>query len=121
MFPLLLIPVAAYNALAALGAPIATPILSSKIALSLEDLLVMVTLILLTVEVWRSAAPTPAAARNHVASLLVLLACISETGVVPWCRTGTFLIIVTAVACDLTVGTYISFVTKGRNVLVSGR
>jgi len=117
--PLLIIPVGAFNIVAAFRVPMTVPLLwvSPTIALSLEDITLSVTLVLLGVEVWRSVSP--ASARNHVAGLLLLIACIFALVLAPWCQTGTFVTLTIAVAVDVVLGTFVSFALKGRNIWVS--
>lgn len=117
--PPLLIPLAVYNFVALFRAPVTAPFLwvSPTIVLSLEDILLSITLVLLGVEVWRSV--NPASAKNRVAGLLVLIACIFELVLAPWCQTGTFVTLTIAVAVDLVLSTFVSFALKGRNIWVS--
>lgn len=123
MFPLLAIPLAIYNLLAIFGVPMTVPFLwiSPTIALSCADIIVVATLVLLSVEIWRSAAPTPQTAKNHVAGLMLLLLCVLELVVAPWCKSGLFVELTFAAAVDLVIGTYVSFALKGGNVWVSNR
>lgn len=123
MFPLLLIPVAIDNVLAPFGVPMTRPFLwvLPKIPVSFEDVTVAVALVLLSVEIWRSTVPTPRTAKNHVAGLLLLLGCVTEVLVAPWCQNGTFLLLTIAVAIDVVVGTYVTLAQKGRNIWVSNQ
>jgi len=120
--PLLAVLVALYNVLAAFGLSLTSPILPvGKVTLSVEELMVLLALMLLGIEVWRATAPTPRTAIHHVLNLLLLLAMICELAFLPTARTGLFVVLIVAVAVDLIVGTYISFITKGRNIWVSNR
>jgi len=122
-FPLLLAPIVIYNILAIFGLTLNAPIvpLPHGIVLTPEEMLVAVTLIVLSVDVWRSTVPTPRTAKNHVATLLLFVSTVVALVALPWCATGTFLLLAIATGADLVVGTYVSFALKGGNVWVSNR
>ena len=122
MRPLLLISFSITNMLALVGVPLATPILPmSKVSISVEEAVVILTLILLGIEIWWATAPTPRTAAHHVANLLLLFATIFELTVLPSARTGLFLVLIVAVGVDLVVGAFITLQLKGKSIWISNK
>ena len=115
--PLLLIPILIYNLVAPFGIRMTVPIVW---VLSLEDILTTFALIVLGLELWRSTAPTLRTARHQVANLMLVLA-VLEMAIVPWCRSGTFFTLTLASLITLIDATFVAFITKGTNVLLSNR
>jgi hypothetical protein len=118
MFPALLLPVATYTLLAAVGVPMSTPILS---AVTVDDALVLVGLILMAADLWRSATPTPATARRIILNLLLLMACILELATIRSCETPAFVIMTAEVAITTVLGGFLAMQLKGGNVWFSNK
>jgi hypothetical protein len=108
--PLLLIPVAAYNFGASLGLDWNARVVW---VLSIEHLLICLTLICMGIEVWRSAFFLPRELTHQMANLALFVVAVLELALVSWCQSGTFVVLTLATLVTLVDANFVSFVTKG--------
>jgi len=139
MFPLLVIPVAIYNfiALVSPNAPsgsvesgtvaairaeaFALPMLSqTSLSLSWGDLLVLLAIVLLLVEVVKSARTTSAAIANHMLSFGVFIMCLIEFLLLPGFASAAFFLITMIVLLDALAGMAVTIVSARRDLDVGG-
>ena len=109
--PFLTLPVAIYSLVAPFGVDMNSPLIGG---MSVEELLVAMTSILLAAEIWRSTAASPATALHVVASFILLLLVVGEW-FAPWNRTSTFVLLTILTGVNLVVSGYVAFVVKGQN------
>lgn len=139
VFPLLLIPVAIYN-LMALFSPdsppgsteaalpammrseaFALPMLSrSEMSLSWGDLLLLLAIVLLLVEVIKSARTASPAIINHMLSLGVFIVCLIEFLILPSFASSAFFLITMIVLLDALAGMVVSIISARRDLDVGG-
>ena len=106
------------NIWAAVGLPITEPLVS---VLSFQDIVTTSALILVGVELWRSAAPTLRTAKRQLGNLALFVLVVLELVLAPWSHHGIFVVMAVATLITLVDSCYVAFVTKGTNVLVSDR
>ncbi|MGE0719523.1 MAG: hypothetical protein AB7P02_29040 [Alphaproteobacteria bacterium] len=109
--PLLAFVVAAYNLIAVISATALDATLLSFGLLSgaafifqVKDVLELAGLILLYVELNKATKTTNVSILDHSLSLLVLMICIVELIVVPFCGTATFFLITVMTVIDVVAG-----------------
>ena len=127
--PLLALPVILYNILAAilggfhavdaagrLGAPLFSVQTAShtRWEVSLSDLLLTVALVVLFVELLKSAASHQAAIVNHSLSMILFVVCLVEFLLFPAFATSTFFLISLMVLLDVTAGFIVTLVASRR-------
>ncbi len=121
--PLLAFIVAAYTALA-LVAPgwleasqFSLPLLSGiPLPLRGGDLLLVISLALLCVEVYRATSSSTAAIINHVLSLVVFIIALIELIVIPQMANMTFFLIVLMTLSDVIAGFTVTISTARRDI-----
>jgi hypothetical protein len=123
-FPLLALPVALYNVLMLTGggagqrltAPIAHLRLASKAdwTISLSDLILAGSLVILFAELLRSAGERNAAIINHGLSLMLFVLCLIEFLLLPTFATSTFFLLGLMVLLDAVAGFTMTFVSPRR-------
>ena len=116
--PLLLYPFVVLNLWAAIGLPITNPIIG---VLSFQDVVTISALVLVGAELWGSAAPTLRTAKRQLGNLALFVVAVLELALAPWAQRGVFVVVAVATLITLVDSCYVAFVTKGTNVMVSGR
>jgi hypothetical protein len=135
--PLLALPVVLYNILAVtlgggfhaadaaerLGAPLFTIRTASHVgwAVSLGDLLLVVALLVLFVELLKSATSHQAAIVNHSLSMVLFIVCLVEFLLFPAFATSTFFLLMLMVLLDVLAGFIVTIVASRREVDVHDR
>ncbi len=129
--PLMVLPVLAYNLLAlALGglkAPDAAARLGARIVnipmasrtdwpLSLGDLFVAGSLVVLFVELLKAASSRHAAVINHSLSMVLFIACLVEFLLFPAFATSTFFLLTLMVLLDVLAGFIITLAAERREI-----
>ncbi len=129
--PLMALPVLAYNLLAmvlgGLKTPDAAERLSARIAairmasridwpLSLGDLFVAGSLVVLFVELLKAASSRHAAVINHSLSMVLFIACLVEFLLFPAFATSTFFLITLMVLLDVLAGFIITLAAERREI-----
>jgi hypothetical protein len=126
--PLLLLPVAAYNILAAIlggfaGLSVNLALAESRFELatasggewpvSLADLMVAAALIVMFVELIKSTPNRRVALVNHILSIALFIGCLAELLFVTACATSTFFLITLMVLLDVLAGFILNMATRG--------
>jgi hypothetical protein len=132
-FPLLLLAVALYNALAAIHgfAPagmdhiltmhVPVKLFSGEIwQFSVSDLIIIVSLGLLFIETIKSTRTTAIEVINHALSMLVFIVALIEFITMPAFATSSFFLIVAMTVFDIVAGFTISIVAAKRDLGVPG-
>ena len=130
--PLLALPVAAYNVLAALmaggfrasdaQARLTQPVFSVAMAsdarwgVSLADVLLASALLVLFVELLKSTTSRHAAIINHGLSMLLFIVCLVEFLLAPAFATSTFFLVLLMVLLDVLAGFIVTIVSARRDV-----
>lgn len=124
-FPLLIIPFALYNILAFIfgtnfTAPFfSLPMLSGlTLPLSIGDLLVAMSILLLYVEILKSTRMSTRAITDHVLSLLLFIAMTGEFMIVQRAGTSTFFLLVVLSFVDVIGGFSVTIRTAQRDLAV---
>jgi hypothetical protein len=139
IFPLLLIPVIIYNLMALLSSSpppgsvepsllatirseaVGLPMLSgSRLSLNWGDLLLLLTVILLLVEVIKSARTASPAIINHMLSFGVFIFCLIEFLLLPSFSSSAFFLITMIVLLDALAGMAVTIVSARRDFDVGG-
>ncbi len=131
-FPLLVLPVALYNLLmltisggftgsgagARLSAPLASLPMASRAAwpVSLGDLLLAGSLVILFAELLKSAGSRRIAILNHSLSMLLFIVCLIEFLLFPAFATSTFFLIGLMVLLDVLAGFIVTIIASRREV-----
>jgi hypothetical protein len=110
-FPLLLIPFALYNMVAfLLNMPFGDTLFSiplpshTRVAVTLGDTLVLVSILLLYVEILKAARFCSKAVMDHVLALILCAGMASEFALVPKAQTSVFLFLTALALVDLITG-----------------
>lgn len=126
-FPLLIIPFVLYNMIAfLLGIDFSTtvvniPLLSgARIPVSMGDLLVIFSVVLLYVEILKATRLSSKAIIDHVLSVALFVAMMIEFVVVPRAATSAFLIMMTLSFVDVIAGFTITLRTSQRDMEADG-
>ena len=135
-FPLLALPVLIYNLLALslvgglasidaqarLTAPLFSIPMASRAAwpVSLGDLLLAVSLVVLFVELLKSTNSRRVAIINHSLSMLLFVACLVEFLLAPAFATSTFFLLTLMVLLDVLAGFIVTIVSARRDVDLGG-
>lgn len=128
-FPLLAVPLIAYNVLMLAGSSIAEnpdliriPLMANDEAmfLKLGDVLVMLGIVLLYFEILKSTRATQTTIADHVLSLLVFIVYLVEYIVVVWAGTATFMILALISLLDVIAGFTITISTSRRDITFGG-
>ena len=136
-FPLLALPVLFYNAAAAMLADggvsgpgaaerMATPATSVTMAsgsvwtITFGDMILITALVVLFVELLKSAAPRGTAIVNHGLSMLLFIVCLLEFLLLDAFATSTFFLITLMVLLDVLAGFIVSIVSARRDFGVEG-
>jgi hypothetical protein len=130
--PLLVLPVLAYNAYALTlpgmfqsslaAASLAAPIFSFRTStgvvwpVSLADVLLAVSLVVLFIELLKSTTSRRVAIINHALSMLVFVACLVELLLLPAFANSIFLLITLMVLLDVLAGFIVTIVAARRDV-----
>ena len=128
--PLLLLPVAAYNILAlalvggldasGLGARLGAPIVDLRIGaggnwpVSIADLLIAATVIVMFVELVKSTHSRRVALVNHILSIVLFIACLAEMLLLAAFATSSFFLITLMVLLDVVAGFILGRATRAR-------
>lgn len=131
-FPLLALPVLAYNlvvltlaggfnavdAPAKLGAPMFSVRMTSHIdwPVSLGDVLLAVSLVVLFIELLKSTTSRRAAVINHSLSMLLFIGCLVEFLLAPAFATSTFFLIALMVLLDVLAGFIVTIASARRDI-----
>jgi hypothetical protein len=131
-FPLLVLPVALYNLLmltisggftgAGAGARLSAPLISLPMAsravwpVSLGDLLVAGSLLILFAELLKSAGSRRIAILNHSLSMALFIVCLVEFLLFPAFATSTFFLIGLMVLLDVLAGFIVTIIASRREV-----
>lgn len=133
LFPLLLLAVALYNALAAVHG-FAAPAMDAMLAyhvpvkmfsgqiweFSVADLVVVVSLALLFVETVKATRTTATEIINHALSMLVFIVALVEFITLPAFATSSFFLVVAMTVFDVVAGFTISIVAAKRDFGTAG-
>jgi len=121
--PLLAFPVAAYNLLAFLFAGLLDAVLweftlmsGGKMAFSVSDLLVALSVIILYIEILKATRTSGASIVDHVFSLLLFVICLVEFILVPQMAKSAFLILMLISFLDVIAGFTITISTARRDI-----
>jgi len=121
--PLLAFPVAAYNVLAFLASGVLDFVLweptlmsGGKMAFSVRDLLVSLSIIILYVEILKATRTSAASIVDHVLSLIVFVICLVEFILLPQMGKSTFLILMLISFLDVIAGFTITISTARRDI-----
>lgn len=122
LIPLLIIVVAAYNALVLIGGMSVDAVLFSlsmpsgdMLGLTLGGMLLAVGLILLYLEILKATRTTGAAVADHVLSMAVFIVALLELILVPAFGTVTFLLITLMTLIDVVAGFTVTIQTARRD------
>jgi hypothetical protein len=134
--PLLAVPVLVYNLMALTMAGgfksaaaqtrmseqmFAIPMTSgASLSVSLADLLLAASLVVLFVELLKSTTSQKAAIINHSLSMLLFIICLVEFLLLPAFATSTFLLIGLMVLLDVLAGFIVTIVAAGRDIDLTG-
>jgi len=134
--PLLAVPVLIYNLMALTMAGgfksavaqarmseqmFAIPMTSgASLAVSLSDLLLAASLVVLFVELLKSTTSQKAAIINHSLSMLLFIVCLVEFLLLPAFATSTFLLIGLMVLLDVLAGFIVTIVAARRDIDLTG-
>ena len=133
-FPLLALPVLAYNllvlSLGGLGSAAAASQLGGRVLsapmpsgaawdISIADLLLASALVILFIEMLKSASSRGAAIVNHSLSMLVFIACLLELLLLRAFATSTFFLITLMVLLDVLAGFIVTIIAARRDVDVA--
>ncbi len=109
--PLMAFVVIAYNVIALISSGamettlISFGLLSGAVfAIQVKEVIVLAGLILLYIEMAKATRTTNVSITDHAVSLLVLIVCIVELIVVPFCGTATFFLLTIMAAIDVVAG-----------------
>lgn len=128
-FPLLAVPLIAYNVLMLAGSSIAEnpdliriPLMANDEAmfLKLGDVLVMLGIVLLYFEILKSTRATQTTIVDHALSLLVFVVFLVEYIVVAGAGTATFMILALISLLDVIAGFTITISTSRRDITFGG-
>ena len=125
-FPLLALPVLLYNIVALTGAApsLTETMFTMRMAsgadwpVTLGDLLLVISLVVLFVELLKSTNSRRAAILNHGLSMLLFVVCLVELLLGPAFATSTFFLITLMVLLDVLAGFIVSIVTARRDFAV---
>ena len=136
-FPLLVVPVAFYNILmltisggftgAGAGARLSTPLVNLHMVsravwpVSLGDLLLTGSLLILFAELLKSAGSRRIAILNHSLSMALFILCVVEFLLFPAFATSTFFLLMLMVLLDVLAGFIVTIVAARREVDVRDR
>ncbi|WP_421790476.1 hypothetical protein [Hyphobacterium sp.] len=126
IFPLMIIPVIIYSAVALIGGPEAitsvlftvTMVSGQEWALSLGDLLLVFSLIFLFIETVKAAGSGTATIMNHGLSMLVFVVCLALFLLVGAFATSVFFILMMMTLIDTLAGFIITVVAARRDLAV---
>ena len=121
--PLLAFVVIAYTALALIapgwleGVLFVLPLLSgATLPFQGNDLLLVISLFLLCIEIYRATSSSTAAIINHVLSLVVFIVCLIEFIVLPSMASMTFFLIMVMTLIDVIAGFTVTISTARRDI-----
>ncbi len=121
--PLLAFVVIAYTALALIapgwleGVLFVLPLLSgATLPFQGNDLLLVISLFLLCIEIYRATSSSTAAIINHVLSLMVFIVCLIEFIVLPSMASMTFFLIMVMTLIDVIAGFTVTISTARRDI-----
>ncbi len=126
-FPLLLIPFALYNMIVfLLNMPFTDTVFviplvpNRRMPVNIGDLLVALGMLLLYVEVLKAARFGAKGAMDHILSLILFIAMVSELALVPRASTPTLLLLAVLGFVDMITGLSLSRRPKRREIVIEG-